>query len=61
MPDQLRWLSMRIWQWVVEESGQDLMEYALLVVLASLVAITIQENIAAALATAFTKVSTTLA
>jgi|HubBroStandDraft_1064217.scaffolds.fasta_scaffold07573_6 Flp pilus assembly pilin Flp len=61
MPDQLRWLSIRIWQWLFEESGQDLMEYALLVVLASLVAITIQENIAAALATAFTKVSTTLA
>ena len=48
-------------QFVVDESGQDLTEYGLLVVLASLVAISLQENIAAALASTFTKVSTTLA
>jgi len=61
MPDQLRWWATRIWQWIADESGQDLMEYGLLVVIASLVAITLQENIAAAIVTTLTKVSTTLA
>jgi Flp pilus assembly pilin Flp len=54
-------LAVKIWQWLAEESGQDLMEYGLLVMLASLVAITLQQNIAAALASTLTKVSTTLA
>jgi Flp pilus assembly pilin Flp len=61
MPDQLRWLTARVWQWFVEESGQDLMEYGLLVVLASLIAISLQEQLAAALVASFSKVSTTLA
>ncbi len=61
MPDQFLWLTVKIWQWVVDESGQDLMEYGLLVLLASLIAISLQQNIAAALVTTFSKVSTTLA
>jgi Flp pilus assembly pilin Flp len=61
MPDQLLWLSVKIRQWVVDENGQDLMEYGLLVVLASLIAIALQQQLAAALVTTFTKVSTTLA
>jgi Flp pilus assembly pilin Flp len=61
MPDRLLRLTVKIWQWVVDESGQDLMEYGLLVVLCSLVAISLQEQIAAALVSTFTKISTTLA
>ncbi len=60
MPDQLLWLKVKIWHWVVDESGQDLIEYGLLVVLASLVAITLQTELAASIANMFTKVSTTL-
>lgn len=60
MSDQLLWLTVKIWQWVADESGQDLMEYGLLVVLASLIAISLQENLAAALAKTFASVSTTL-
>jgi Flp pilus assembly pilin Flp len=61
MPDQLLWLSVKIRQWVIDESGQDLLEYGLLVVLASLIAVALQQQLAAALVTAFTGVSTTLA
>lgn len=61
MPDPLLWLKVKIWQWVVSESGQDLMEYGLMVLLASLIAISLQQNIASAVATVFTNVSTTLA
>jgi Flp pilus assembly pilin Flp len=61
MPDQLLRLTLIVRQFIVDECGQDLTEYGLLVVLASLVAITIQQNIAAALAQTFVKVSTTLA
>jgi Flp pilus assembly pilin Flp len=60
MPDQLLRLRVKIWQWVVDESGQDLMEYGLLVVLASLIAISLQQQLAAALVSTFTKISTTL-
>jgi Flp pilus assembly pilin Flp len=60
MPDQLLRLKVRIWQWVVDESGQDLMEYGLLVVLASLVAIALQQELAASLVTMFTKISNTV-
>jgi Flp pilus assembly pilin Flp len=60
MPDQLLWLRVKLWQWIVREDGQDLMEYGLLVVLASCIAISLQENIAAALASVFEKISTTL-
>jgi Flp pilus assembly pilin Flp len=61
MPDQLLRLTAKIWQWVADESGQDLMEYGLLVVLASLVAISLQSQLAVALVSMFGKVSTTLA
>jgi len=61
MPDPLLWLKVKIWQWVVSENGQDLMEYGLIVVLASLIAISLQQNIASAVAGVFTKVSSTLA
>jgi Flp pilus assembly pilin Flp len=61
MPDQLLWLSVKIRQWVIDESGQDLLEYGLLVVLASLIAIALQQQLAAAVVSSFTKVSTTLA
>jgi len=61
MPDQLLRLTAKIWQWVAYESGQDLMEYGLLVVLASLVAISLQSQLAVALVSMFGKVSTTLA
>ncbi len=61
MPDQLLRLKVKIWQWVVDESGQDLMEYGLLVVLASLIAISLQQQLAVAIVGAFTNVSTTLA
>ncbi len=61
MPDQLLRLLVKIRQWVVDESGQDLMEYGLLVVLASLIAVALQQQLAAALVTAFAGVSTTLA
>jgi Flp pilus assembly pilin Flp len=61
MPDQFLRLTAKIWHWVVDESGQDLMEYGLLVVLASLIAISLQEQLAVALVSMFTKVSTTLA
>lgn len=60
MPDQLVRLMAKIWQWFSDESGQDLTEYGLLVVLASLIAITLQQQLAAALSTMFTKISTTL-
>jgi len=60
MADQLLRLKVKIWQWVIDESGQDLMEYGLLVVLASLIAISLQQQLAAALVSSFTKVSTTL-
>jgi Flp pilus assembly pilin Flp len=60
MPDQLLRLMLIVRQFVVDESGQDLTEYGLLVLLASLVAISLQQNIAAALASTFAKVSTTL-
>jgi Flp pilus assembly pilin Flp len=60
MPDQLLWLKVKIWQWVVDESGQDLIEYGLLVVLASLVAITLQTQLASSLVTIFDKVSSTV-
>jgi Flp pilus assembly pilin Flp len=60
MPDQLLWLSVKIRQWIVDESGQDLMEYGLLVVLASLIAIALQQQLAAALVSSFGKVSSTL-
>ncbi len=55
MPDQLLRLGVKIRQWVVDESGQDLMEYGLLVVLASLIAISLQQQLAAALVSTFTK------
>ena len=61
MPDQLLRLTMKIWQCVIDESGQDLMEYGLLVVLASLVAISLQEQVAQSVVSIFTKVSNTLA
>ena len=61
MPDQLLRLTAKIWQWVADESGQDLIEYGLLVVLASLVAISLQSQLAVALVSMFGKVSTTLA
>ena len=61
MPDQLLRLTAKIWQWVADESGQDLMEYGLLVVLASLVAISLQSQLAVALVSMFGKGSTTLA
>jgi Flp pilus assembly pilin Flp len=61
MPDQLLLrLKVKIWQWVVDESGQDLIEYGLLVVLASLVAISLQEQLAAALNSMFVKISNTV-
>jgi Flp pilus assembly pilin Flp len=60
MSDQLLRLTVRILQFVTDENGQDLMEYGLLVVLASLIAISLQQNIAAALASTFSKVGTTL-
>jgi Flp pilus assembly pilin Flp len=60
MPDQLLRLKSKIWQLVVDESGQDLIEYGLLVVLASLVAITLQTDLASSVATVFTKVSSTI-
>jgi Flp pilus assembly pilin Flp len=60
MPDQLRWWAAKVWHWIADESGQDLMEYGLLVVLASLVAISLQQGIAQSLANTLSKVSTTL-
>jgi len=60
MSDQLLRLTVRILQFVTDENVQDLMEYGLLVVLASLIAISLQQNIAAALASTFSKVGTTL-
>jgi Flp pilus assembly pilin Flp len=61
MPDQLLLrLTAKIWQWVVDESGQDLMEYGLLVVLASLIAISLQQQLAQSLLTMFSKISTTV-
>jgi Flp pilus assembly pilin Flp len=60
MPDRLLWLTAKFWQWVHREDGQDLMEYGLLVVLASLVAITLQTELASSIVNMFTKVSTTL-
>jgi Flp pilus assembly pilin Flp len=60
MPDQILRLTVKIKQWVVDESGQDLMEYGLLVVLASLIAISLQQQLAVAVVSSFTKVSTTL-
>jgi Flp pilus assembly pilin Flp len=60
MPDQFLRLTVKIWQLLVDESGQDLLEYGLLVVLASLIAISLQEQLAAAVVSSFTKVSTTL-
>lgn len=61
MPDPLLWLKVKIWQWVVSESGQDLMEYGLIVMLASLIAISLQQNIASAVAGVFTEISSALA
>ncbi|HTW77979.1 MAG TPA: hypothetical protein VME23_00415 [Terracidiphilus sp.] len=60
MPDQLLRLTANIWQLIVDESGQDLMEFGLLVVLASLVAISLQQELAAGLLSMFAKISTTL-
>ncbi|MGD0914529.1 MAG: Flp family type IVb pilin [Terracidiphilus sp.] len=60
MSDQLLRLTVKIWQWIADESGQDLMEYGLLVVLASLIAISLQQQLAAALVSEFTKISTTV-
>jgi Flp pilus assembly pilin Flp len=60
MPDQLLRLTAKIWQLIADESGQDLMEFGLLVVLASLVAISLQQELAAALLSMFAKISTTL-
>jgi Flp pilus assembly pilin Flp len=61
MPDQLLLrLTAKIWQWVVDESGQDLMEYGLLVVLASLIAISLQQQLAQSLLSMFSKISNTV-
>ena len=60
MPDQLLWLTVKLWQWVVNEDGQDLAEYGLLVVLASLVAISLQQQLAATLVSMFAKISATV-
>jgi len=60
MPDQLLRLKAIIWQWAVDESGQDLVEYGLLVVLASLVAVTLQAQLASSLVNLFDKVSATV-
>jgi len=51
----------RLRHFVVSENGQDLTEYGLLVVLASLVVISLQQQLASAIVTAFTNVSNTLA
>jgi Flp pilus assembly pilin Flp len=60
MSDQLLRLTAKIWQWVVSESGQDLTEYGLLVVLASLVAISLQQELAQSLLSMFSKISVTV-
>ncbi|MGH9773576.1 MAG: Flp family type IVb pilin [Candidatus Acidiferrales bacterium] len=54
----MRNLLVRLWQ---EESGQDLTEYALLVVLISLAAIAAMKNLATAIGTVFNTASTNLA
>ena len=61
MPNRLQWLMARLWQWVVNESGQDLVEYGLVVFLCSLIAISLQQQLAVALVRMFTNVSATLA
>ena len=47
----------RLWQ---EEQGQDLVEYALLLVLISLACIAAMQNLASAISTAFCNASTSL-
>jgi len=47
----------RLWQ---EEDGQDLTEYALLVVLIALAAVGVMNNLATALNATFTKIATAL-
>jgi pilus assembly protein Flp/PilA len=54
---QMKNLLMRLWN---EEDGQDLTEYALLVVLIALAAITAMKGLATAIGTAFSQIATSL-
>jgi Flp pilus assembly pilin Flp len=54
----MKQLILHLWK---DESGQDLTEYALLLVLIALVAIASMNNIAKAIETAFNKAATDLA
>jgi pilus assembly protein Flp/PilA len=54
----MKHLLKRLWQ---EEDGQDLTEYALLVVLIALAAVTAMQGLATAISTAFGRIATGLA
>jgi pilus assembly protein Flp/PilA len=53
----MKGLLKRLWQ---EEEGQDLTEYALLVVLIALAAVTAMKGLATAISTTFTSIATNL-
>jgi pilus assembly protein Flp/PilA len=49
-----------VWNLRINEEGQDLVEYALLIALVSLAAITGMKGVASAITSVFSKISTTL-